>query len=320
MFGCLYIDIVVPPRAALGNPEPSPVLATPEQDWNLTLESYKTLLGTGDMWNWYLASFVTSIVTVVLTVLFASMAAYALLRMSFGGSKWVLALIVAGIMIPPQVLIVPVFAELNAVGLLNTYWAVILPQVPSVIAVFVFKQFFDGLPKEFGESARIDGAGFWTTYRSIILPLSRPVISAIAIVTFVGVWNNLILPLYVLSNPALMTIPVGLATVQGSYGQRLSDIQASSILGALPLVILFLLFQRRIVEGVAGAETRSVWFPRRCAASTPHNVDGLSRAPVPGRRAGLRTPPRPDPRPRPPRPPQSRLWHTPACRPRARQG
>ena len=84
------------------------------------------------------------------------------------------------------------------------------------------------------------------------MPLSKPIIAAMAIVTFVGVWNNLILPLFVLSNPDLMTIPVGLATVQGSFGQRVSDIQASSILGALPLVILFLIFQRRIVEGFAG--------------------------------------------------------------------
>jgi multiple sugar transport system permease protein len=131
--------------------------------------------------------------------------------------------------------------------------AVIFPQVAAVIAVFVFKQFFDGLPRDFEEAARIDGAGFWTIYRSVVLPLSRPVIGAISIITFVDVWNNLILPLFVLSNPKLMTIPVGLATVQGSFGQRLSDIQASAILGALPLVILFLIFQRRIVEGVAGS-------------------------------------------------------------------
>jgi multiple sugar transport system permease protein len=222
-------------------------------DWHLTLDSYSTLLTNSDLWNWYLASAVTSVVTVVLTVFLGSMAAYALSRLRFRGRRLVFLLMVAGIMIPPQVLIVPVFQELNVVGLLNTYWAVILPQVPAVIAVFVFKQFFDGLPRDFEEAARIDGAGYWTTYRSIILPLSRPVIGAMAIVTFVGVWNNLILPLFVLSNPKLMTIPVGLATVQGSYGQRLSDVQASSILGALPLVILFLLFQRRIVEGVAGS-------------------------------------------------------------------
>jgi multiple sugar transport system permease protein len=223
------------------------------KDWQLTLEPYATILSGGDIWNWYLASAFTSVVTVVLTVLFASMAAYAISRLRFRGRNVVFALMLGGIMIPPQVLIVPVFEQLNIVGLLNTYWAVIFPQVPSVIALFVFKQFFDGLPRDFEESARIDGAGFWTVFVRIVLPLSKPIIAAMAIVTFVGVWNNLILPLFVLSNPDLMTIPVGLATVQGSFGQRMSDIQASSILGALPLVILFLIFQKRIVEGFAGS-------------------------------------------------------------------
>lgn len=223
------------------------------KDWDLTLASYATILSGGDIWNWYLASAFTSVVTVILTVVFASMAAYAISRLRFRGRRLVFALMLGGIMIPPQVLIVPVFEQLNLVGLLNTYWAVILPQVPSVIALFVFKQFFDGLPRDFEEAARIDGAGFWTVYLKIVLPLSKPIIAAMAIVTFVGVWNNLILPLFVLSNPDLMTIPVGLATVQGSFGQRASDIQASSILGALPLVILFLIFQRRIVEGFAGS-------------------------------------------------------------------
>jgi multiple sugar transport system permease protein len=223
------------------------------RDWHLTTGSYRSLLSGGDLWHWYLASAVTSVVTVVLTVLFASMAAYSLSRLRFRGRRLVFLLMIAGIMIPPQVLIVPIFQELNVFGLLNTYWAVILPQVPAVIAIFVFKQFFDGLPRAFEESAQIDGAGFWTIYRSIIMPMSKPVIGAMSIVTFVGVWNNLILPLFVLSNPNLMTIPVGLATVQGSFGQRLSDIQASSILGALPLVVLFLIFQKRIVEGVAGS-------------------------------------------------------------------
>lgn len=192
----------------------------------------------------------------VLTVLFGSMAGYALSRMKFRGRGLVFILMLGGIMIPGQVLVVPIFQILGAVNLLNTFWAVIFPQVPAVIAVFVFKQFFDALPVEIEEAARIDGAGYWRIYRSIVLPLSMPVVSAMAILTFVTVWNNLILPLFVLSNPKIMTIPVGLATVQGSYGQRFADIQASAILGALPLVILYLFFQRRIIEGVTGSAVK----------------------------------------------------------------
>lgn len=223
------------------------------QNWHLTLGSYATLLGTGDLWNWYLSSFVTSILTVLFAVGFSAMAAYALSRLEFRGKRTVFLIFLAGILIPGTVLIVPIFQMLNVMRVLNTYWAVILPQIPAVINVFVFKQFFDGIPRDFEESARIDGAGYWTTFTSIILPLSRPVLAAMSIITFVGTWNNLILPLFVVTNPQLMTIPVGLATVQGSFGQRLSDVQASSILGALPLVILFVIFQRQIVEGVAGS-------------------------------------------------------------------
>ncbi|WP_245935232.1 carbohydrate ABC transporter permease [Acidipropionibacterium virtanenii] len=221
--------------------------------WNPTLHSFSTLLGSSDIWNWYLASGITSVISTVLTVVFASMAAFALSRLNFRGAKVVLAMILLGIMIPAQVLIVPIFQELNAIGLLNTYWSVIFPQVPAVIAVFIFKQFFDAIPKDFEHAARLDGASVWMVYVKVIMPLSRPVIAAVTVLTFVGVWNNLMLPLYMLSNPGLMTIPVGLATIQGSYGLRYADIQAGALLAALPLIVIYLIFQRQIVEGVAGS-------------------------------------------------------------------
>ena len=222
-------------------------------DLSPTLESYVGLLQQGDIWNWYLSSFVTSVITAALTLLFASMAAFALSRLQFRGRAAIYLLIIMGLMIPSQVLIVPLFQELRVMQLLNTYWAVILPQVPSVIAVFIFKQFFDGIPKELEEAARVDGAGLWRIYWGVIMPLSRPVTAAVAILTFVWTWNNLLLPLFVLSNPNLMTIPVGLATVQGSFGLRYADIQAGAILAALPLVVLYMFFQRQIVVGVTGS-------------------------------------------------------------------
>jgi multiple sugar transport system permease protein len=217
-----------------------------------TLASFRTLLSQGDILNWYAASFITSAFTALLTVVTASMAAFALSRMRFRYRRMFFWFILIGIMIPNQVLIVPQFRELGSVSLLNTYWAVILPQIPTAIAVFIFKQFFDGLPRDLDEAARMDGAGFFRTYRQIVMPLTRPVVSAVAIFTFVWSWNNLLWPLLVLTNPKLMTIPVGLATVQGTYGIRYADTMASAILGAVPLVLVFLLFQRRIVEGIAG--------------------------------------------------------------------
>jgi multiple sugar transport system permease protein len=238
------LDTALKPNAETTNPT-----------WKIedpTLESFRTLLEQGDILNWYAASFITSTLAAIGTVLTASLAAYALSRMRFRYRWLVFWFILVGIMIPNQVLIVPQFREFQAVNLLNTYWAVILPQIPTAIAVFIFKQFFDGLPKDLDEAARIDGAGFFHIYRTIAMPLARPAVSAVAIFSFVWTWNNLLWPLLALTNPKLMTIPVGLATVQGTYGIRYADTMASALLGALPLVLVFLLFQRRIVEGIAG--------------------------------------------------------------------
>jgi multiple sugar transport system permease protein len=238
------IDTALKPNAETTNPT-----------WaiqNPTLDSFRTLLAQGDIWNWYASSFIISAVTAAGAVLTGSMAAFALSRMRFRYRWLVFWFILIGIMIPQQALIVPQFREISAMHLLNTYWGVILPQIPAAIAVFIFKQFFDGVPRDLDEAARVDGAGFFRTYWRVVMPLSRPVVSAVAIFTFVWSWNNLLWPLLVLSNPRLMTIPVGLATVQGSYGIRYADTMASAILGALPLVLLFIFFQRRIVEGIAG--------------------------------------------------------------------
>jgi multiple sugar transport system permease protein len=217
-----------------------------------TLDSYRSILAQGDIWRWYASSLITSGLTVILTLITASMAAFALSRLNFRFRGAVLGFILVGILIPIQVLIVPLFREVGGLGLLNTYWAVILPQVPTAIAVFVFKQFLDGLPRELEEAARMDGASTWWLYRGLALPLIRPAIAAVSIFTFIWSWNNLLWPLLVLSNPKLMTIPVGLATVQGNFGIRYADTMAAALLGALPLIALFLFFQRQIVEGVAG--------------------------------------------------------------------
>ena len=217
-----------------------------------TVDAFGRMLRDTDILTWFGSSLFIATLSAAGTVLVASLAAFALSRMRFRYRNVVFWVVLAGIMIPGQVLIVPWFRQFDALGLLNTWWAVSLPQIPTAIAVFIFKQFFDGLPRELDEVARLDGASFLRTYRRIIMPLARPAVAAVAIFTFVQSWNDLLWPLLVLSNPEIMTIPVGLATVQGSFGIRYADVMASAILGAIPLVAVFLLFQRRIVEGIAG--------------------------------------------------------------------
>ena len=135
--------------------------------------------------------------------------------------------------------------------MVDTYWGMILPQIAAPIGVLVFKRFFDGIPGELAESARLDGAGTWRIYWQIWMPLAKPAIAAVGIFTFVTSWNNFLWPFIITSAGALQTIPVGLATVQSFYGAQYAQVMALSLLGALPLFITFVLFQRQIVEGIS---------------------------------------------------------------------
>lgn len=223
--------------------------------WNIphfTVNSYRAVFSATALGRWYINSAVVSILVTALTVITASMAGYALSRRQFRGKTFIYAIILAGIMIPAQALIVPLFREFQVAHLINTYWALMLPQVPAPIAVFIFKKFFDGVPVSLEHAARVDGANWWVSYRRIALPLARPAIAAVSIFTFVWTWNNFLWPFLAATSPTMMTIPAGLGTVVSGTGIVFALQMASSVLGALPLVLVFLLAQRQIVEGVAG--------------------------------------------------------------------
>jgi multiple sugar transport system permease protein len=217
----------------------------------ITLDAFTTVFQSGSIWRWYFNSVLVSTVVTILTLLFASMAAFAFSRVKFRGREMAFFLIAAGLIVPFQALIVPLFEELNAFGMVDTYWGMILPQVAAPIAVLVFKRFFDGIPKDLEESARLDGASTWRIYWQIWMPLAKPAIAAVGIFTFVTSWNNFLWPFIITSAGALQTIPVGLATVQSFYGAQYAQVMALSLLGALPLFIAFVLFQRQIVEGIS---------------------------------------------------------------------
>ena len=219
---------------------------------NFTLDAFRQVFDAGNMLKWYFNSALTSVIITVVVVLLASLAAYAFSRVPFRGRGVLFWVVLAGIMIPPQILIVPLFTEMNTFGFINTYQGIILPQIASPIAVFIFKQFFDGLPHELEDAALVDGASRFRIYWQIFLPLSRPAMAAVAIFTFVISWNYWLWPFIALTGTNMMTIPVGLATVQSAYGIHNAQIMASAVLGGLPLLIVFLFFQRQIVQGIAG--------------------------------------------------------------------
>ncbi|BBE21765.1 sugar ABC transporter permease [Arthrobacter sp. MN05-02] len=217
----------------------------------LTFEAYRTVLTTGEVPLWMLNSLLVSIAVTVLTVAISALAAYGFSRTTFRGRKWLYAVTIASIMVPGQILIVPLFQQMNALRLIDTYPGIILPQIVAPMMVFILKNFFDTVPIELEEAARLDGASRLRTFLTVVLPLSRPILIAVSIFVFIGAWNNFLWPFIVTNNPDLLTLPVGLATIKNAYGVQYAQTMASAILAALPLLVVFMLFQRQIVKGFA---------------------------------------------------------------------
>ncbi len=217
----------------------------------VTHRAFREVLSAGNLPRWYFNSALTSATITALTVLLASLAAFGISRTRFRGRNALFGLILAGIMVPGQILIVPLFTQMQSFRLVDTYWGIILPQVASPVAVFIFKQFFDGIPRDLEEAATLDGASRLRVYWQIWMPLARSAIAAVSIFTFVAAWNNFLWPFIVITDPDMMTLPVGLSQVQTAYGIRYAQIMASAVLGGLPLLVVFLFFQRQIVQGIA---------------------------------------------------------------------
>ncbi|MFD1719572.1 carbohydrate ABC transporter permease [Georgenia deserti] len=216
-----------------------------------TLESYRDVLGAGNIQTWFLNSIVVAVMVTVLTMVISSLAAYAFSRTTFRGKSLLFALTVGSIMVPPQILVVPLFQQMVSWRLVDTYWGIALPQVIAPVMVFILKKFFDGIPIELEEAARIDGASRLRIFWSVVLPLSRPILAAVSIFVFINAWNNFLWPFIVTSEPELMTVPVGLPNVLSAYGEIYSQEMAAATLAGLPLIIVFMLFQRQIVQSVA---------------------------------------------------------------------
>lgn len=226
-----------------------PALSAPAQGWNI--DAYIQVLSQGDIPRWMFNSFFVAAAVTVLTVAISALAAYGFSRTEFRGRKWLFALTIAAIMVPGQILIVPLFQQMNTLRLTDTFAGIILPQIVAPMMVFIMKNFFDTIPKELEEAARIDGAGRMRIFLTIIVPLSKPILMAVSIFVFIGAWNNFLWPFIVTNNPDLLTLPVGLATVKNAYGVQYAQTMASAILAALPLLVVFALFQRQIVKGFA---------------------------------------------------------------------
>lgn len=220
-------------------------------DGGFTLAQYVEVFSRGNVIRWMLNTLgIATIITVVAT-LACAMAGFAFSRTRFRGRSTMFAATIALIVIPPQMLMVPLFEEMLALNLVDTWPAIILPQLVVPTMVFIFKRFFDAIPQELEDAARVDGATNWRVFWSLVMPLSRPIVAAVAIFVFIGAWNNFMWPFIITNNPDLMTLPVGLATVQNAYGVVYAQTMASAMVAAAPLIVVFIFFQRQIVKSIA---------------------------------------------------------------------
>lgn len=220
-------------------------------DGGFTLENYTTVFERGEVPRWMMNTLLIAGSVTILTVAVCALAGYGFARTKFRGKNLLFAATIALIAVPGQILIVPLFRQMDAIGAVDTYQGVILPQLVAPVMVYIFAKFFAEVPQEIEDAARVDGAGHWRTFWSIVLPISRPIVSAVAIFVFIGAWNNFLWPFIVTNNPDLMTLPVGLSTVKNAYGTIYAQTMASAVIAALPLILLFMLFQRQIVKAVA---------------------------------------------------------------------
>lgn len=202
---------------------------------------------------WFLNSVVVTGVTTVGTVITSAMAGYAFGRLRFRFKAPLFILTLAGLMVPREAMFIPLYLMFSEAGQLNTYQGIFLPRIALPLGVFIMTQFFQAVPRELEEAARIDGAGHLRIFTGIMLPLARPAMAALGIFAFVQSWNDYLWPLVVATNPQFFTLTVGLAQQQGSFdaANSLGSLMARGLIGSLPLVVVFLLFQRQLIRGIA---------------------------------------------------------------------
>jgi multiple sugar transport system permease protein len=199
---------------------------------------------------WFFNTIFTTACIIVGSLVLNTLAGYIFAKKDFHGKHVIFVLLLATMMVPGAVTLIPAFLLINKLGLFNTYWAIILPALASPFGIFMMRQFISSLPSELIEVAKIDGAGELRIFWSIIIPLSLPAMAALGIFTLINAWNAFLWPLVVLRANTMRTLVVGLATVQSEYHPEYGLIMAGSVLTVLPLLALYVAFQPYFVEGL----------------------------------------------------------------------
>ena len=215
-----------------------------------TLEHYRALTERLHVGRYFVNSFIIATVVTLVSTLFNSMAGFAFAKYKFPGRNKIFRFLLGGMIVPAQVTMLPLFLMLKSMGLVNTYAGVILPGLASIFGIFLIRQFAGSIPDSFIEAARIDGASEFKVFRSVVLPLCRPILYTLAIFTFMGTWNDFMWPLIIMTDNANYTLPVAIANLKGEHLLDLELMMAGSVVTILPVLILFLAFQRHYVRGI----------------------------------------------------------------------
>jgi multiple sugar transport system permease protein len=219
-----------------------------------TTDAYETLMRPRTdtpVLRWFANSMIAATAHALLVVTTAACAAYALARMQFRGRNVLFGIIVATLFIPPIVFLVPNYLIVDQFGWIDSLLAVIVPQAAGAFGVFLLRQFFLNFPVELEEAARVDGANRWQVFVRIVLPLSKPALATLLVLAFLTNWNDFLWPVYVLLNPESLTLPPGLARLQGAYTINYPVIMAGGVIASIPVLVLYVIAQRYVIEGVA---------------------------------------------------------------------
>ena len=215
-----------------------------------TLDNYATVLGETAFARWFLNSLIIGVVTTVSVLFFDSLVGYTLAKFEFWGKNFIFVMILSTLMIPTEMLVIPWYVGVVGLNLTDTYLSIMFPGLISAFGVFLMRQFFSTLPDDLIDAARIDGMNEFGVFWRVALPLVRPALASLAIFTFLGHWNAFLWPLVVIQSPEMRTLPVGVALFSGEAGTQWGLIMAASSLAVIPVMIVFAIFQRQIIEGV----------------------------------------------------------------------
>ncbi len=218
-----------------------------------TFENFVTVWQSNPFGRYLFNSTIVSVLTVVLNLLFCSLAAYPLARLSFKGREIIFSAIVATILIPFQIVMIPLYVLAVQLGLRNSYLGVIFPAIASAFGIFLLRQAFQGVPKELEEASRIDGCSNLGVWWHIMLPSIRPALVTLSIFVFIGSWSDFLWPLIVLDRPELYTLPLGVANLAGTFTLDWRLIAAGSVISIVPVLLFFVAMQHYIVPSETGS-------------------------------------------------------------------